>query len=98
MNNRKSFWVFGNVDSRYKTIRYYEGFAFSGGYRFGDLQDAMKFDSWSDLIQYVSKHWQLQDGIIIREVSEATFDKLWKDLEKNDMTLYKMMHDPCMAY
>ncbi len=98
MNNRKSFWVFGNVDSRDKTIRYYEGFAFSGGYQFGDLQDAMKFDSWSDLIQYVSKHWQLQDGIIIREVSEDTFDKLSKDLGENDMTLYKMMHDPCMAY
>lgn len=98
MNNRKSFWVFGNVDSRYKTIRYYEGFAFSGGYQFGDLQDAMKFDSWGDLIQYVSKHWQLQNGIIIREVAEVTFEKLQKDLEKNDMGLYHRMHDPKYMY
>ena len=93
---RNTYWVFGNVDAADHMIHYYMGW--NDSYMFGDLQDAMKFDSWSDLIQYVSRHWQLQNGIIIREVAEVTFEKLQKDLEKNDMTLYKMMHDPCRAY
>lgn len=86
-------WVFGSVDHASSSIRYHIGC--DGSYHSGDIQDAMKFNSFSELVEYLSKHWQLQSGAIIREVSNVTLEKLEKDLAENNMTLYHLLHNPC---
>lgn len=93
---RNTYWVFGNVDAADHMIHYYMGW--NDSYMFGDLQDAMKFESWNALIEYVSKRWQLQDGIMIREVTNTLIERMEEGVAKSDLTLYHRMHDPKYMY
>ena len=76
----KSYWVIASqttgLDGK-KELVYYIGW--DGCHVFGDVLDAMRFDSWDKLVAFLAGANFLELGFNVVQIADVTFEKMKED-------------------
>lgn len=94
----KSYYLIATTDRGTNRLYYHTGKESPhGGEILGDVISARKFESMKDIANWIlndtyAKSYSL--GVKIVHIEDVTIEKMIKDMESGNYTLYNNFHDP----